>query len=107
MSIDDFEVIKPISRGAFGHVYLAHKKATGDPCAIKVMQGSEFRVKRCPCSSSGVHAKVVLAAAQPSQSCMKCAVLSAAKTVMWGLLCSRGRNYGAHFPCCRSCASRS
>lgn len=36
MSIDDFEVIKPISRGAFGRVYLARKKATGDPYAIKV-----------------------------------------------------------------------
>lgn len=36
MSIDDFEIIKPISRGAFGRVYLATKKATGDPFAIKV-----------------------------------------------------------------------
>lgn len=40
MSIDDFEVIKPISRGAFGRVYLARKKATGDPYAIKVCRFS-------------------------------------------------------------------
>ena len=36
MSIDDFEVIKPISRGAFGRVYLARKRTTGDLYAIKV-----------------------------------------------------------------------
>lgn len=36
MSIDDFEIIKPISRGAFGRVYLARKRSTGDLYAIKV-----------------------------------------------------------------------
>lgn len=35
-SIDDFEIIKPISRGAFGRVFLAKKKTTGDFFAIKV-----------------------------------------------------------------------
>lgn len=35
-SIDDFEIIKPISRGAFGKVYLARKRTTGDLFAIKV-----------------------------------------------------------------------
>ncbi|KAL5704834.1 hypothetical protein ACHQM5_023205 [Ranunculus cassubicifolius] len=34
-SIDDFEIIKPISRGAFGKVYLARKRTTGDLFAIK------------------------------------------------------------------------
>ena len=34
--IDDFEVLKPISRGAFGRVYLARKRTTGDLFAIKV-----------------------------------------------------------------------
>jgi hypothetical protein len=29
MSIDDFNILKPISRGAFGRVYLAEKKSTG------------------------------------------------------------------------------
>jgi len=38
MSINDFEIIKPISRGAFGRVYLARKKATQDLFAIKVMR---------------------------------------------------------------------
>lgn len=36
MSIDEFEIIKPISRGAFGRVYLARKYSTGDLFAIKV-----------------------------------------------------------------------
>ncbi|KAF5800816.1 putative protein kinase AGC-MAST family [Helianthus annuus] len=35
-SIEDFEIIKPISRGAFGRVFLARKRATGDVFAIKV-----------------------------------------------------------------------
>lgn len=35
-SIDDFEMIKPISRGAYGKVFLARKRTTGDLFAIKV-----------------------------------------------------------------------
>lgn len=35
-SIEDFEIMKPISRGAFGRVFLARKRATGDLFAIKV-----------------------------------------------------------------------
>lgn len=35
-SIDDFEIIKPISRGAFGRVFLAKKRTTGDLFAMKV-----------------------------------------------------------------------
>ena len=35
MCIDDYEILKPISRGAFGRVYLARKRATGDLLAIK------------------------------------------------------------------------
>jgi len=35
-TIDDFEIIKPISRGAFGRVFLARKRITGDLFAIKV-----------------------------------------------------------------------
>lgn len=35
-SIDDFEIIKPISRGAFGKVFLARKRTTKDLFAIKV-----------------------------------------------------------------------
>ena len=36
MSIDEFKILKPVSRGAFGRVYLARKLATGDLYAIKV-----------------------------------------------------------------------
>ncbi|KEF54316.1 AGC protein kinase [Exophiala aquamarina CBS 119918] len=44
-SIKDFEVIKPISRGAFGSVYLAKKKATGEYFAIKVLRKSDMIAK--------------------------------------------------------------
>ncbi|PHT75789.1 hypothetical protein T459_19311 [Capsicum annuum] len=35
-SIDDFEIIKPISRRAFGRIFLAKKRTTGDFFAIKI-----------------------------------------------------------------------
>eukprot|EP00250_Pteridium_aquilinum_P011958 c20416_g1_i1 orf=749-4627(-) len=41
-SIDDFEIIKPISRGAFGRVFLARKRATGDLFAIKVLRKADM-----------------------------------------------------------------
>ncbi|KAG9138602.1 hypothetical protein Leryth_012939 [Lithospermum erythrorhizon] len=41
-SIEDFEIIKPISRGAFGKVFLARKRATGDLFAIKVLKKLDF-----------------------------------------------------------------
>ncbi|CAH8391712.1 unnamed protein product [Eruca vesicaria subsp. sativa] len=41
-SIDDFEIIKPISRGAFGKVFLARKIATGDLFAIKVLKKADM-----------------------------------------------------------------
>ncbi|KXS18866.1 serine/threonine protein kinase 15 [Gonapodya prolifera JEL478] len=37
-TIKDFEIIKPISRGAFGKVYLARKTTTQDLYAIKIMK---------------------------------------------------------------------
>ncbi|XP_031502888.1 probable serine/threonine protein kinase IRE isoform X2 [Nymphaea colorata] len=40
-SIDDFEILKPISRGAFGRVFLARKRATGDLFAIKVLKKAD------------------------------------------------------------------
>lgn len=36
-SISDFEFLKPISKGAFGRVFLGRKKATNDVYAIKVL----------------------------------------------------------------------
>ena len=44
-SIKDFEVIKPISKGAFGSVYLAKKKSTGDYFAIKVLRKADMVAK--------------------------------------------------------------
>ncbi|XP_073018201.1 probable serine/threonine protein kinase IREH1 [Primulina eburnea] len=41
-SIDDFEIIKPISRGAFGRVFLAKKRTTGDFFAIKVLKKADM-----------------------------------------------------------------
>lgn len=37
VTIRDFRIVKPISKGAFGKVYLAMKKTTGDQYAIKVL----------------------------------------------------------------------
>ncbi|KAH7276700.1 hypothetical protein KP509_39G018200 [Ceratopteris richardii] len=41
-SIDDFEIIKPISRGAYGRVFLARKRTTGDLFAIKVLRKADM-----------------------------------------------------------------
>lgn len=41
--INDFTIVKPISRGAFGKVFLAHKKKNKEQLyAIKVMKKSEM-----------------------------------------------------------------
>jgi hypothetical protein len=37
VTIRDFQIVKPISKGAFGKVYLARKRTTGDQYAIKVL----------------------------------------------------------------------
>ncbi|KAI0071087.1 hypothetical protein K474DRAFT_1712758 [Panus rudis PR-1116 ss-1] len=44
-SIKDFEIIKPISKGAFGSVFLAKKKSTGDYFAIKVLKKADMIAK--------------------------------------------------------------
>ncbi|KAL4242070.1 non-specific serine/threonine protein kinase [Abortiporus biennis] len=44
-SIKDFEIIKPISKGAFGSVFLAKKKITGDYFAIKVLKKADMIAK--------------------------------------------------------------
>jgi serine/threonine-protein kinase RIM15 len=44
-SIKDFEIIKPISRGAFGSVYLSKKKLTGDYFAIKTLRKTDMVAK--------------------------------------------------------------
>ena len=40
--IHDFEILKPVSRGAYGRVYLASKRRTGDVFAIKVLEKKEI-----------------------------------------------------------------
>lgn len=44
-SIKDFEIIKPISKGAFGSVYLTKKKTTGEYYAIKVLKKADMVAK--------------------------------------------------------------
>ncbi|KIJ37366.1 hypothetical protein M422DRAFT_231711, partial [Sphaerobolus stellatus SS14] len=44
-SLKDFEIIKPISKGAFGSVFLAKKKTTGDYYAIKVLKKADMIAK--------------------------------------------------------------
>ncbi|KAL8284258.1 hypothetical protein RQP46_005007 [Phenoliferia psychrophenolica] len=44
-SIKDFTILKPISKGAFGSVYLAKKITTGDYYAIKVLKKSDMIAK--------------------------------------------------------------
>lgn len=44
-SIKDFEIIKPISKGAFGSVYLSKKKTTAEYFAIKVLKKADMVAK--------------------------------------------------------------
>lgn len=44
-SIKDYEIIKPISKGAFGSVYLSKKKATGEYFAIKTLKKADMIAK--------------------------------------------------------------
>jgi hypothetical protein len=41
-SINDFEIVKPISKGAYGKVYLAKKRLTNDHYAIKVLKKADM-----------------------------------------------------------------
>ncbi|XP_066574063.1 serine/threonine-protein kinase greatwall isoform X2 [Amia ocellicauda] len=44
-SVEDFVVVKPISRGAFGKVFLARKKSNARLYAIKVMKKADIVIK--------------------------------------------------------------
>lgn len=44
-SIKDYEIISPISKGAFGSVYLSRKKLTGEYFAIKVLKKADMVAK--------------------------------------------------------------
>lgn len=45
VSIDDFRIIKLISGGAYGRVFLAQKRATGDLFAVKAMRKTDLLYK--------------------------------------------------------------
>ncbi|KAH3675985.1 hypothetical protein WICMUC_002281 [Wickerhamomyces mucosus] len=45
LSIKDYEILKPISKGAFGSVYLARRRVTGDYYAIKVLKKADMIAK--------------------------------------------------------------
>ena len=44
-SIKDFLILKPISKGAFGSVYLAKKRSTGDLYAVKILRKADMIAK--------------------------------------------------------------
>ncbi|MGH0159572.1 UNVERIFIED_CONTAM: hypothetical protein FKN15_075328 [Acipenser sinensis] len=44
-SVEDFTIVKPISRGAFGKVYLARRKSTSKLYAIKVVKKADMIIK--------------------------------------------------------------
>ncbi|QLL31800.1 hypothetical protein HG536_0B06680 [Torulaspora globosa] len=44
-SIRDYDILKPISKGAYGSVYLSRKKLTGEYFAIKVLKKSDMIAK--------------------------------------------------------------
>lgn len=44
-SIKDYDIIKPISKGAYGSVYLAKRRLTGEYFAIKVLKKSDMIAK--------------------------------------------------------------
>lgn len=44
-SIRDFELLKPISKGAYGSVFLTRKRATGDLYAIKMLRKTDMIAK--------------------------------------------------------------
>jgi tRNA A-37 threonylcarbamoyl transferase component Bud32 len=61
-SIEDFLILKPISKGAFGKVFLARKKTTGDLYAIKVIRKADMNGKNMV--ENVINERNILAAAQ-------------------------------------------
>jgi serine/threonine protein kinase len=46
VGVKDFQLVKPISKGAYGRVFLAQKSTTGDLYALKVMSKRDVRAKK-------------------------------------------------------------
>jgi hypothetical protein len=53
MSIDDYEILKPISRGAFGRVYLARECGAGSMCAFYALCSVLCLTACCACCATG------------------------------------------------------
>ena len=63
-TIADFHLVKPISRGAYGRVYLARKRATGDVYAVKAMRKADL-VRRNAAATARAERDALAAAACP------------------------------------------
>jgi hypothetical protein len=63
-SIDDYEILKPISRGAFGRVYLARERASGALFAVKVLRKADL-VRKNMVEGARVERSVLAAARNP------------------------------------------
>uniref|UniRef100_A0A7I4FUW0 non-specific serine/threonine protein kinase n=1 Tax=Physcomitrium patens TaxID=3218 RepID=A0A7I4FUW0_PHYPA len=63
-TIDDFEIIKPISRGAFGRVFLARKCTTGDLFAIKVLRKADM-IRKNAVESVKAERNILISARNP------------------------------------------
>jgi serine/threonine protein kinase len=63
-TIDDFEIIKPISRGAFGRVCLSRKRTTGDLFAIKVLRMADM-IRKNAVESVQAERNILISARNP------------------------------------------
>jgi hypothetical protein len=63
-SIDDYDILKPISRGAFGRVYLARERASGALFAVKVLRKADL-VRKNMVEGARVERSVLAAARNP------------------------------------------
>ncbi|KAG0621533.1 hypothetical protein M758_3G027100 [Ceratodon purpureus] len=63
-TIGDFEIIKPISRGAFGRVCLARKRTTGDLFAIKVLRKADM-IRKNAVESVQAERNILISARNP------------------------------------------
>jgi len=97
VSIDDFEIIKPISKGAYGRVFLARKRSTGDLLLSRsVAPGLESHTV-CPgcCTGAAEGGHDLRYAAVCSWVCPSCNVIltttpttpACCCVVLWWVLC--------------------
>lgn len=63
-TIEDFDIIKPISRGAFGRVCLSRKRTTGDLFAIKVLRKADM-IRKNAVESVQAERNILISARNP------------------------------------------